>query len=70
MVDNVLENLDFILSDGKILGTIEYSMVPKMQSVTQVKIMDLLKHQKNQATIKCREIDTLILTPPCPLEFL
>ena len=50
MVDSALESWDFILTMVKFLGTIEYSMVPKkMQSIPQVKIMDLVKNQENEA---------------------
>ena len=48
--ESALESWDFILYDGKIFGyhRIFYG-TQKMQSVPQVKIMDLVKNQENQA---------------------
>ena len=48
--ESALESWDFILYDGKIFGyhRIFYG-TQKMQFVPQVKIMDLVKNQKNQA---------------------
>ena len=50
MVDSALESWDLILYDGKIFGyhRIFYG-TQKMQSVPQVKIMDLVKNQIKQA---------------------
>ena len=48
--ESALESWDFILYDGKIFGyhRIFYG-TQKMQSVPQVKIMDLVKNQIKQA---------------------